>query len=107
MRGAAVALLAGGALLRIAPEHAGLPCPLRTITGIPCPLCGTTTSVEETLQLDLREALAASPAGVAAVAAAIVLLFWRPARPLRAPAHLLASIFAALWLFQLHRFGLL
>ena len=34
-RGAALAMLGAAAVLPLLPGHAGLPCPLRTLTGIP------------------------------------------------------------------------
>jgi Protein of unknown function (DUF2752) len=100
-------LMLGCAAARAAVDaSAGLPCLLREATGIPCPLCGMTTSVTETVRLDLRDALAASPGGVVLVALALALLV-RPPNRLRFPAALLYSALAALWLFQLHRFSLL
>jgi hypothetical protein len=104
--------LAGGLMLACAAARAavdteaGLPCPLRELTGVPCPLCGMTTSVTATVRLDLGDALAASPGGVAVVAAATALLL-QPPRRLVLPVALLYSGLAALWLFQLHRFSLL
>jgi Protein of unknown function (DUF2752) len=118
MRGASLELdvgelrLAGGLMLACAAASAavgsgaGIPCPLRELTGVPCPLCGMTTSVTGTVRLDLGDALAASPGGVAAVAAALALIV-RPPNRVRLPAALLYSALAALWLFQLHRFSLL
>ena len=97
-------MLGAGALLQVLPEGSGIPCPLRSVTGVPCPLCGMTTSVTETLRLDLVDALAANPAGVAAVAVAILLLVLRPAR-VRVSAPLAYVTLAAMWLFELHRFG--
>ena len=75
-------------------------CPLRAMTGVPCPLCGMTTSVVEAVQLDFGDSLAASP-GILFVAAAAA---WRP-RPV--PTWMVVAVLAALWLFQLERFGLL
>ena len=106
LRTAGMLMLAAGATLPLFGGHAGLPCPLRTLTGVPCPLCGATTSVEDTLRLDLRGALAANPAGVVAVAAALLLLAVRPKR-IRLPAPLAYACLAALWLFELHRFSIL
>lgn len=40
-------------------------CPLRTLTGIPCPFCGGTTAAVHLGRGDLRGALAASPLAVA------------------------------------------
>jgi hypothetical protein len=40
-------------------------CPLRTLTGIPCPFCGGTTAAVNLGEGDLRGAIAASPLAVA------------------------------------------
>ncbi|MDQ6797724.1 MAG: DUF2752 domain-containing protein [Actinomycetota bacterium] len=86
------------------PGHPGLLCPLRTLTGLPCPMCGMTTSVEATVHLRLGDALGANPAGVIAVAVAVILLVRRPATiPLWVPA--LVAGLAAMWMFELHRFA--
>ena len=38
-------MLGAAAVLPLLPIEPGFACPLRTWTGIPCPLCGMTTSV--------------------------------------------------------------
>jgi hypothetical protein len=106
IRGPAVALLAAGAVLPLLPGDPSVSCPLRTLTGIPCPLCGMSTSVEETVRLHLGAALRANPAGLAAVVAAVVLLAVRPRR-LRVPSLLIPLVLLAMWLFELHRFSIL
>ena len=103
---AGIAMLGAGLALPALPGHPGIACPLRTLTGVPCPLCGMTTSVEDTLHLDLRAALAANPAGVAAVLAAVAILVVRPAH-FRLHQLALPVMLAAMWLFELHRFGFL
>src|SRR5205823_2904171 len=87
--------------LPVLPGHPGISCPLRRLTGIPCPLCGMTTSVEATVHGHLGRAFAANPAGIAAVVAAVALLVLRPAA-IRLPAALPALVLGALWLFELH-----
>jgi hypothetical protein len=106
-RGAAVAMLGLAALLPLLPGHAGLPCPLRTLTGVPCPMCGMTTSVEATVHGHLGAALQANPAGPFAVLAALVLLVRRPRGLIRVPIAVVAGILLGLWLFELHRFSLI
>ena len=73
-------MLAAGAVLPLLPGHPGVSCPLRRLTGIPCPLCGMSTSVEQTVRLHLHAALVANPAGIVAVLAALFLLVVRPRR---------------------------
>ena len=98
------AMLALGVLLPHLPGDPGLPCPLRTTTGVPCPLCGMTTSVKAALRGDLHAAFTANPFGILAVVTAFVLLA-RPAwRRLQLPAGLLLGGGLMAWLFQLHRF---
>lgn len=99
-------MLCAGAVLPFLPEGTGVPCVLRAVTGVPCPFCGMTTSVTETLRLDLADALAANPGGVAAVAVAAAVLVLRPAR-VRLSAPFVYVTLVAMWLFELHRFGFL
>jgi hypothetical protein len=105
LRIAGALMLGGGVLLPLLPDGAGVPCPLRTLTGVPCPLCGMTTSVVATLELDLGTALAANPAGILAVAAAIVLLLLRP-RYVRVPPLIVYPALALMWVFELNRFSI-
>jgi hypothetical protein len=99
-------MLPAAVVLPLIPGHPGLACPLRTLTGVPCPLCGMTTSVESTVRLHLRDALAANPAGVALVVAAVALFLLRPHRLVLPPLTVPLAL-AAMWLFELHRFGFL
>ena len=106
LRWTGAAVLAAGAVLPALPGEPGAPCLLRTLTGIPCPFCGMTTSVVAALHFDPAAALAANPGGVAVVVAAIALLV---VRPVRLPVPVLAPplVLAGLWLFELHRFSIL
>jgi hypothetical protein len=106
LRLAGAGMVAAGAALQLLPVHVPIFCPLRAATGVPCPLCGMTTSVEATLRLDLDDAFAAAPAGILAVAVAIALLVLRP-QVIRFPAAVLYVTLAAMWAFQLHRFSIL
>ena len=99
-------LLATTLLLPLVPGHGWVICPLRATTGIPCPLCGMTTSVTATGRGRLGDAVAANPAGVLAVALAIAILVLRPDR-LRVPVGVGLAAVGAMWLFQLFRFSVL
>ena len=52
-------------------------CPFRAMTGVPCPLCGMTTSVCATVALRFGDAFAANPFGIVAVLVAIALVVVR------------------------------
>jgi hypothetical protein len=107
LRWAGGVMLALGAVLPHLPGHPGLPCPLRTLTGVPCPLCGMTTSVEATMGAHVGGALVANPFGVVAVLCALALLIRPAAIRLRVPSILLAVGLASSWAFELHRFHIL
>ena len=101
------AMLALGAALPHVPGNPGLPCPLRTLTGVPCPFCGLTTSVKATLHGDLHRAVAANPFGILAVLVAVVLMVRPGWRRVRVPILALTAGGAASWLFELHRYHFL
>jgi len=96
-----------------------LPCPLRTLTGIPCPLCGMTTAATALASGDLGAAMAANPfvlvlAGFTLVMAVLIVarvVGWAPGAaqwpaPRRRQSYWVAAVLAVLsWAFQLHRFG--
>ena len=100
-------------------EGLWLPCPLRTITGIPCPLCGMTTAATALASGDLGGALTANPfvlvlAGFTLVMAVLMVARaaglvpgaaqWPASR--RRQSYRVAAVLAVLsWAFQLHRFG--
>lgn len=106
LRVAGSAMLFLAATLPLVPGYPGVPCLLRTFTGVPCPFCGMSTSVKETVRLHLRDAWAANPAGIVAVVVAVTLIALRPSRA-RFPALLIPTVLAAMWIFQLFRFSIL
>ena len=94
------------------------PCPLRTVTGIPCPMCGMTTAATALVRGRVGDALTANPfvlvlaVGVV-VMLGVVLLRWAGVLP--SPRELVAGerrllrvgltlLFLASWLFQLNRY---
>ena len=101
------AMLALGLILPHLPGNPGVACPLRTLTGVPCPFCGLTTSVKALLGGDLHVALAANPFGILVVAFAAVVLLRPRWRHLSVPMVLVLAGVAVSWAFQLHRFHFL
>jgi hypothetical protein len=109
MGGAAGAL---SLLQTLHPQQALVVCPLRTVTGIPCPLCGGTTAAISVARLDLVGALRANPVAVlGALAFALAplgllsLVGRRPSRRVSVWAIAAALAFAELW--QLVRYDVL
>lgn len=102
----ALAMLAAGVALPLL-DHPGPGCFLRAMTGVPCPLCGMSTSVTSTVRGDLPEAVAAAPAGVLVVAFALwVLITGRPRR-IEVPLPGVLVVLVMMWVFQLFRFSVL
>ncbi len=106
LRIAGILACAASMLLPMAPGYDGIACPLRMATGLPCPLCGLTTSVRATLRLHLGDALAANPAGLAVVAGAVATLFVRR-RAIALPTSAIPLALIALWMFEMFRFNVL
>jgi hypothetical protein len=104
IRTSGLVLVAGGAVMSASGAHSPLVCPLRALTGVPCPLCGMTTSLDQTFHGHLGAALAANPAGVLAVLLAFAVQLWRAPR-VRLPQLVPVSFAAGMWAFELHRFG--
>ena len=105
LRTAGALMLALGLVLPALPgHHHGFPCPLRTLTGVPCPLCGMSTSVEDTVHAHLGAAAAANPVGILFVAIAAALLVVRPSK-LVVSRLAAGGTMLAMWVFELHRFG--
>jgi hypothetical protein len=116
-------LVAAGAAIAYQAVSGGeglwLPCPLRTLTGVPCPLCGMTTAATGLAAGDPGAAVAANPLVLVLAGFTLVMLVvmaaraagriappaqWPEAR--RRQGYWVAAVLAAAsWAFQLHRFG--
>ena len=107
----------GGATLTALPAPEIVLCPLRAITGVPCPFCGMTTGTLALGRGDLGASVAANPASIMLVLAMALAFGPAPVRdvclaPLRsagarASAWLPWLALPPLWVWQLARFDLI
>lgn len=122
MFGASVAPI--GAVYPFLMAHTGgqgIPCPLRTLTGVPCPFCGMTTATVAIMHGNWVGAAATNPfayLAAALVAGTAPVLIARAAghapmpRPWSVAARrrlgrVMTCVIALSWVFQLHRYGFL
>lgn len=83
----------------------GIGCPLRAMTGVPCPFCGMTRGVTDAVHGDFAGAALLNPGSLLLVFAAVLLLFaWRR-RTATFPTWLPYALIAALWAFQLFKYA--
>jgi len=98
-------MLAVAAVRPLIPVETVPPCPLRLITGIPCPLCGMTRGVTALVHGDFTYALLMNPAAYLAVAIALLLIVqWRIKRFV-IPLWLVTGVLAAMWIWQLYKYA--
>jgi hypothetical protein len=105
LRVAGASMLGLGVGLQLLPHNPGLPCPLRTLTGVPCPVCGMTTAVKTALTGHVGASIAANPFGILAVLFAVLLLVRPRWRHTQIPVGVLLGCLALSWTWELHRFG--
>ena len=108
------ALMAAGAVVVPFTPPVGVLCPLRRLTGIPCPLCGMTTGTLALSRGDIVGSVAANPFAIVLVTALVVSFLpvvyragwfqraWRRVKPV-APMVPFAMM-PLLWVWQLARF---
>jgi hypothetical protein len=105
LRGIGAAMLGVAALRPVVPFEFVPPCPLRTLTGIPCPLCGMTRGVTAVVHTDLARAALLNPGSVVAVVLVVLLLLaWRTKR-IHVPVWLVTVILGLLWSWQLFKYA--
>ena len=102
VRVAAGGMVAIAAVWPVLPVHPPFACPLRSLTGVPCPFCGMTRAVVAAAHGHLGASLAFNPAGIFVLALAVVAIF-RPAwlARLQVPMWSLFSILGVLWVWNI------
>jgi hypothetical protein len=105
LRLAGLALVPAAFVVKAVPVDVVPPCPLRTLTGIPCPLCGSTRGVIAAVHGHLGHALELNPASLLVlVMAAMLVIGWRVER-VRIPVWGIVVVFAVLWSYQLFKYS--
>jgi len=96
------ALVGAAAIWPILPLHPPLACPLRTLTGIPCPFCGMTRACVAAVHGHLATSLSFNPAGILVVLLAVTALV-RPQLLVRVkpPVWVITAALGVLWLWNI------
>ena len=105
LRAAGVAMLGLAVVRPMLPFEIAPPCPLRTLTGVPCPFCGMTRGVTAAVHGEVGRALFLNPASILAVVTAVVLvLAWRTKR-FTIPLWVITLVLALMWSWQMFKYA--
>ena len=102
---AAAAMVGIAAVRPVIPFEFVPPCPLRTVTGIPCPMCGMTRGVTSLVNGDFAHALLMNPASYLAVALVVLVLFQWRSRRVVVPVWVILVVLAVMWSWQLFKYA--
>jgi len=105
LRWIGAAMLGVAAVRPLVPFEFVPPCPLRTLTGIPCPLCGMTRGVTSAVHLELGKAVFLNPGSIVAVVLAILILVaWRTKR-VKIPVWVFFVVLGLMWSWELFKYA--
>jgi hypothetical protein len=105
VRIAGAAMLGVAAVRPLVPFEFVPPCPLKTVTGIPCPFCGMTRGVTSLVHGDFAHALLMNPASFLAVALAVLLLVQWKTKKVVIPVWVIALVMAVMWSWQIFKYA--
>ena len=100
----AIGLLGASVALAHLPESVGVPCPLRTLTGVPCRFCGTTTALRQLAGGHLLASLAVAPFGIVLALLCLLVALGRLPSRISVSLWVLVPVLGAEWVFELVRF---
>ena len=102
LRIGAAGMFGVAAVYPLLPGHPGFACPLRSLTGIPCPFCGMTRACVAAVHGHLAQSLAFNPFGVAVIVLAALVVI-RPAFVLQRipPPWVLFLILGVMWVWNI------
>jgi hypothetical protein len=104
LRVAAAAMLAVAAVWPLLPTPDVTTCPLRLVTGVPCPFCGMTRGVVAAVHGDVIGSLVFNPGAIVLLLLGVALLVaWR-VRRVAIPVGVITAWFAVLWAYQLFKY---
>jgi hypothetical protein len=101
LRIAAGVMIGAAAAWPLLPVHPPFVCPLRTMTGIPCPFCGMTRAVVAAVHGDIFGSLRYNPLGIFIALLAIAIILRPQLLRIRPPIWLLVAGFAGLWAYNI------
>jgi hypothetical protein len=105
LRVAGLLLVPAAAALSVAPVDPVPPCPLRALTGLPCPLCGSTRGVLAAVHGDLGRALSLNPASILVLVLAVLIVAGWRFEQVRIPVWVIAVAMGVLWTYQLFKYA--